>query len=155
MTYFNKDAMKKIMFLASVATLVLFACNGGNNDANEIERLRQEAIDIHDEIMPQISIFDRNTVKIDSLLAHLPELKATNPDLDTAQMRTELTTLKGKLEQATDAMMEWMTEFDVDPQDKSATAVTAYYEGEIQKVKEMKQLFEAVSKESTDKLAQF
>ena len=147
--------MKKILFLASVAILLLSACNGGNNDANEIERLRQEAIDIHDEIMPQISIFDRNTVKIDSLLAHLPELQATNADLDTAQTRVELTALKGKLEQATDAMMEWMTEFDVDPQDKSAAEVKEYYEEEIRKVKDMKLLFDEVSKESTDKLAQF
>ena len=147
--------MKKIMFMASVATLLLSACNGGDNDANEVERLRQEAIDVHDEIMPQISIFDRNTVKIDSLLAHLPELKAANADLDTAQTRVELTTLKGRLEQATDAMMEWMTEFDVDPEDKSIAEAKEYYEEEIQKVKDMKQLFEAVSKESTDKLAQF
>ncbi len=147
--------MKKTVFLAGVATLLLCACNNGNNDAREIDRLREEAIAIHDEIMPQIGIFDRNTVKIDSLLANLPQLKAAYVDLDTVQTRAELAALKGKLEGATDAMMEWMTEFDVDPQDKSAEETKAYYKEEIQKVTDMKQLFEEVSKESTDKLAQF
>ncbi len=147
--------MKKLLLLAGVAAFLASACNGGSNDANEVDRLRQEAIDVHDEIMPQISIFDRNTVKIDSLLANLSDLKTANADLDTIQTRAELTALKGKLEQATDAMMEWMTAFDVDPQDKSTEEIKEYYEGEVKRVKEMKTLFDEVSKESTDKLAQF
>ena len=134
--------------------LLLAACNGGS-DASEVDRLREEAIAVHDEIMPQISAFDRNTVKIDSLLAHLPQLKEAYPDMDTVQTRTELTALKNRLEQATGSMMDWMTEFDVDPQDKSTDEIKAYYEAEVKKVKDMKQLFEEVSKESTDKLAQF
>lgn len=146
--------MKKTIFPAA-ALLLLSACNGGSNDAGEIDRLREEAIAIHDEIMPQISAFDRNTVKIDSLLSSLPELKAANPDIDTAQTRMELTGLKDRLEEATNAMMEWMTEFDVDPQDKTAAEIKSYYEGEVDKVADMKQLFDDVAKESAEKLAQF
>ncbi len=147
--------MKKMTFLGSAILLFFSACNSGSNDANEIERLREEAIAIHDEIMPQISAFDRNTVKIDSLLANLPQLKETYPDLDTTQTRAELTDLKSQLEQATDSMMDWMTEFDVDPQDKSTIEIKTYYEEEVEKVKEMKLLFEEASKASADKLAQF
>ncbi|WP_257668054.1 transposase [Parapedobacter tibetensis] len=147
--------MKKMMFLASTVAILLSACNGGGDGANKIEQLRGEAIAIHDEIMPQISVFDRNSVKIDSLLANLPQLQTAYPDLDTTQTRVDLSALKAKLEQATDSMMDWMTEFDVDPQDKSTTEIKEYYEEEVGKVKDMKQLFDQVSKESTDKLAQF
>src|SRR5690606_491180 len=104
---------------AGFAILLLASCNSSNNDDTEIKQLREEAIAVHDEIMPQISTFDRNSVKVDSLLTHLPQLKETHVDLDTAQTRAELTALKSKLENATDAMMEWMTDFDTDPQDKT------------------------------------
>lgn len=137
------------------AAMVIAACNNGNNDAVEIEQLREEAIAIHDEIMPQISAFDRNTVKVDSLLANLPQLKTTQPDLDTAQVHTELTALKDNLEKATDSMTTWMMEFDTDPQDKTAAEIKAYYENEVDKVQELKLLFDDVAKESTDKLAPF
>ncbi|MEC3880357.1 transposase [Parapedobacter sp. 10938] len=147
--------MKKTIFPAVASLLLLAACNGGGSDTVEIDQLRDEAIAIHDEIMPQISAFDRNTVKIDSLLSSLPELKAANPDIDTAQVRTDLSGLKERLEGATNAMMDWMTGFDVDPQDKSATEIKTYYEKEVEKVKEMKIIFDEAARESTEKLAQF
>jgi|SRR5690606_9465365 hypothetical protein len=147
--------MKNLMLSAITSGFLFASCGGGANEAAEIEQLREEAIAVHDEIMPQISVFDRNTLKIDSLLTNLPALKASNPALDTAQTRVELTALKGRLEEATDAMMDWMTDFDVDPQGKQASETKTYYEEEVRKVKEMKQLFDEVSKESADKLAKF
>jgi len=149
------EIMKKSIFPIAAAFLLLAACNGGNSDTVEIDQLRDEAIAIHDEIMPQISAFDRNTVKIDSLLSNLPELKAANPDIDTAQVRTDLSGLKDRLDEATNAMMDWMTGFDVDPQDKSAAEIKTYYEKEVDKVKEMMALFDEAAKESAEKLAQF
>src|SRR5690606_22573636 len=131
------------------------ACNNSSQETGEIERLREEAIAVHDEIMPQISAFDRNTVKIDSILANLPQLRETKPDIDTAQTRKDLSGLKDRLELATDSMMNWMTAFDVDPQDKSDAEIAEYYKKEVEKVTEMKQLFDEVSKEATDKLAKY
>jgi len=147
--------MKHTLLLLGSGLLFMASCNNGGDAANEADRLRQEAIDIHDEIMPQISAFDRNTVKIDSLLAHLPELQQAQPDIDTTKTREELSGLRTRLEQATDSMMNWMTAFDVDPQNKSAEEVKAYYEEEVEKVKQMKQLFDDVAKEATEKLAKF
>lgn len=147
--------MKKFIFPAAAAFLLLNACNGGGSETAEIDRLRDEAIAIHDEIMPQISAFDRNTVKIDSLLSSLPDLKAANPDIDTAQVRTDLSGLKDRLNEATNAMMDWMTNFEVDPQDKSAAEMKTYYEQEVQKVSDMRVLFDDAAKESAEKLAQF
>ncbi len=147
--------MKNTISLISAGLLFVAACGNGNDGNGEVDRLREEAIAIHDEIMPQISAFDRNTVKIDSILANLPQLKEAQPEMDTAKTRTDLTGLKSRLEDATNAMMDWMTEFDVDPQDQSTAEIKTYYQGEVEKVKEMKQLFDQVSKEATDKLAQF
>src|SRR5690606_41367558 len=98
--------MKKTMFPAAVAFLLLAACNGGNSDTAEIDRLRDEAIAIHDEIMPQISAFDRNAVKLDSLLSSFPELKAANPDIDTAQARSDLSGLEVDREEATNDILD-------------------------------------------------
>jgi len=131
------------------------ACNNGSDENSEINRLREEAIAVHDEIMPQISAFDRNTVKIDSILASLPQLLEAQPDMDTTQTRSELSGLKNRLDLATDSMMNWMTTFDVDPQDKSTEEVKSYYEGEIEKVNGLKTLFDNVSKEATEKLAKY
>ncbi|GGC45883.1 hypothetical protein GCM10011386_42690 [Parapedobacter defluvii] len=147
--------MKHTILLISAGLLVMAACNNGSNETGEIDRLREEAIAVHDEIMPQISAFDRNTVKIDSILANLPQLKEAQPEIDTTQTRTDLSGLKNRLELATDSMMNWMTAFDVDPQDKSTDEIKAYYEEEVEKVKAMKQFFDEVSKEATDKLAKF
>ena len=149
------EVMKKTIFPIAAALTVFAACSGGSNETAEIDRLREEAIAIHDEIMPQISAFDRNTVKIDSLLSSLSSLKAENPDLDTVAIRTDLTTLKGNLEEATNGMMDWMTGFDVDPQDKDVAEIKAYYEKEVERVKGLKEHFDEVAKESADKLAQF
>ena len=147
--------MKKVIFPTAAALMLLAACNGGGSDTAEIDRLREEVIAVHDEIMPQVSAFDRNTVKIDSLLSSLPELQSDNPEIDTAQIRTDLSGLKERLEGATDAMMDWMTAFEVDPADKTDAEIKAYYEQEVEKVKGMKARFDEVAKESAEKLAQF
>ena len=147
--------MKQTLSLISTGLLFMAACNNSNQETGEIDRLREEAIAVHDEIMPQISAFDRNTIKIDSILASLPQLLEAQPDMDTAQTRTDLSGLKSRLDMATDSMMNWMTAFDVDPQDKSPEEIKSYYEDQVTKVKEMKELFDNVSKEATDKLAKF
>lgn len=149
--------MKSILSAATtlmVSASLLMAC-GGSGDQAEITQLKEETIAVHDEIMPQISSFDRNTVRIDSILLNLDSLKAVNEGLDTAQLRADLTALKSRLEGATDEMMTWMMEFDADPQDMTNEEIKAYYQAELEKVKAMKGLFEEVSKESADKLANY
>ena len=147
--------MKHTISWIGAGLLLMAACNNGSDENSEINRLREEAIAVHDEIMPQISAFDRNTVKIDSILASLPQLLEAQPDMDTTQTRSELSGLKNRLDLATDSMMNWMTTFDVDPQDKSTEEVKSYYEGEIEKVNGLKTLFDNVSKEATEKLAKY
>lgn len=152
--------MKKFNSIMKIGTgiftsmLILAGCSGNNNDA-EINRLKDETIAVHDEIMPQISSFDRQVIKIDSILVSLDNMIEQNPSLDTAQIREDLSSLKGKLEGATDSMMEWMMEFEVEHEGKSKDEIKAYYESELKKVNEMKSVFEKVTKESADQLTNY
>lgn len=123
--------------MIAATSMTFVACQQKSaKDAVEPQKLVEEAIRIHDEIMPQIAHFDRTTVTIDSLLL-------TNID---EQQKTDLTTLKSNLENATDNMMTWMKEYNSDSTD------VAYQKAEIEKVKTMKKQFDDVSLESNKKL---
>ncbi|HBI86947.1 MULTISPECIES: transposase [Sphingobacterium] len=140
--------MNKIAFVA-IASLAIAACGTQGNGATGVKALQDSTIKIHDEIMPQIAHFDRDAVKIDSILANLKNLKTTKSDLDTNLTRKELSTLKANLESATDHMMDWMKGYNPDSTD------VKYFETELQKVSDMKKIFDNVSKESQDKLKNF
>ncbi|MBB1643567.1 transposase [Sphingobacterium sp. UME9] len=140
--------MNKIAFVA-IASLAIAACGTQGNGATGAKALQDSTIKIHDEIMPQIAHFDRDAVKIDSILANLKNLKTAKADLDTNLTRKELGTLKANLESATDHMMDWMKGYNPDSTD------VKYFETELQKVSDMKKIFDSVSKESQDKLKNF
>lgn len=140
--------MNKIAFLA-IASLAIAACGTNGNGATTVKALQDSTIKIHDEIMPQIAHFDRDAVKIDSILANLKAIKTARTDLDTTATRKELSVLKANLESATDHMMDWMKGYNPDSTD------VKYFETELQKVSDMKKIFDNVSKESEGKLKNF
>ena len=142
--------MKKIILAAVVGFATLSSCQQqSTKDSTQHQALSEEAIKIHDEIMPQISSFDRATLKIDSILENLASLAQKDNSLDTAVVKSDLETLKTNLEDATDNMMTWMRDYAPD-----STDVT-YQKSEIEKVKVMKKQFEDVSLESNTKLGKF
>lgn len=136
----NKNIMKKLFYITLASALTLGACNSNESkDNSTVKNVNEEVMLIHDEIMPQISLFDRTTVKIDSLL---------QTDLEESS-KNELTQLKTNLELATDNMMTWMKEYVHDSEDQD------YQNKELEKMKEMKKQFEEVSLESNTKLSQY
>lgn len=142
--------MKKTILAAIIALATLNSCQQqSNNDASQLKNLSEEAIQVHDEIMPQIAHFDRATLKIDSILENLGSIAKKDNTLDTAIVKPELETLKQNLESATDNMMTWMRDYAPDSTD------VAYQKAEIEKVKAMKKQFEDVSLESNTKLGKF
>lgn len=152
--------MKKSIFIKSglaslLSVILLGSCTHNDNIQADIESLKTETIAIHDEIMPQVGSFDRKGIKIDSILFSLDSLIKADPNLDTAQIKSDLSTLKERLESATDGMMKWMSDFNMEPNDRSEEEMKSYYESELKKVKEMKQTFDSVNAESTEKLARF
>lgn len=136
--------MYKIVFL-STAALFLASCS----NSNQVKELQDSTIRVHDEIMPKIALFDHHVLEIDSIVKHMPELKTKRADLDTVQTKQELGDLKAKLENANSQMMDWMKDYNPDTTD------VPYFEGQLRKIKDMKSLFDAVEKESGEKLSKY
>lgn len=139
--------MKKHLFgTLAVALIAAGACDDNNQEA---KKLKAQAIEIHDEIMPQISVFDKQDILIDSLLLSLSALKDQDPNLDTAETKENLQALKANLESATDKMMVWMKEYTADSTD------IAYQQSEIVRISELKSEFDQVKYEAERLLTPF
>ena len=142
--------MKKIIYTSLATAAVIFSsCQNNEKQGEDPKLLSQKAIEIHDEIMPQISTFNKHTVLIDSILDNLALIKQQNPDLDTTNSRQELSSLKTNLETATDKMMVWMKEYSMDNTDVS------YQEAEIQRISDLKAEFDTVNQEAAKTLSPF
>jgi len=141
--------MKHFPQLLLTAAFMVAACQNTGNSGSDPKALAKKAIEIHDVIMPQISVFDKQILLIDSLLANLPAIKASRPDLDTTDARRELSGLKVDLEAATDGMMDWMREYEPDNAD------TSYQKAEIQRITDVKTAFENTSETAERLLATF
>lgn len=142
--------MKKIIYTSLATAAVIFSsCQNNEKQGEDPKLLSQKAIEIHDEIMPQISTFNKHTVIIDSILDNLALIKQQNPDLDTTNSRQELSSLKTNLETATDKMMVWMKEYSIDSTDIS------YQEAEIQRISDLKAEFDTVNQEVAKTLSPF
>lgn len=136
--------IQKTAIVVFTFATALSACQQSEKKEHEI--LSKEAIEVHDEIMPQIKNFDRTSVRIDSILSNLEGIKANHSDLDTANVRSELKALQGRIESATDFMMEWMRDYQPDSAD------VTYQKEELAKVKNMKSQFESVQADIDSRL---
>lgn len=139
--------IQKTVVAAWAMITALSACQQGSQ--KEHETISKEAIEVHDEIMPQIRHFDRTSVKIDSILSNLEGIKSEHAELDTANTRVELKELQIRIESATDFMMEWMRDYQPDSTD------IAYQQEELDRVKLMRNQFESVQTEIDARLQPF
>ncbi|WDF69971.1 transposase [Sphingobacterium oryzagri] len=132
----------QILGLATSALLLTASCQNAEKKESNADAISKEAIAVHDEIMPQIAVFDKHTIVIDSLLGNMSAVKATNTSLDTAATRTDLTQLKSELEAATDKMMTWMKEYE------PTSADTSYQKAELESISQLKAEFDSVTKKA-------
>ncbi len=139
----------KNLILASAAFSIIFASCQNKQVENKDQKLSEQAIAIHDEIMPQIPHFDKTTLLIDSILINLPAIKSSKTDLDTTNTRADLNNLKDSIENATDNMMTWMKDYDAMNEDED------YQQKEVNKISEMKKQFERVSENIKTSLSKF
>lgn len=140
--------MKKLILLSAAFSIAFVSCQNKQNE-NKDQKLSEQAIAIHDEIMPQISQFDKSTIKIDSIISNLAAIKGEKADLDTAKTRVDLTNLKDSIEDATDHMMTWMKDYDATNEDE------AYQQKEVNKISAMKKQFDRVAEQIKTSLAAF
>ena len=140
--------MKKLILLSAAFSIAFVSCQNKQVE-NKDQKLSEQAIAIHDEIMPQISQFDKSTIKIDSIISNLAAIKGEKADLDTAKTRVDLTNLKDSIEDATDHMMTWMKDYDATNEDE------AYQQKEVNKISAMKKQFDRVAEQIKTSLAAF
>ncbi|WP_312696630.1 transposase [Sphingobacterium mizutaii] len=140
--------MKKLILLSAAFSIAFVSCQNKQVE-NKDQKLSEQAIAIHDEIMPQISQFDKSTIKIDSIINNLAAIKGEKADLDTAKTRVDLTNLKDSIEDATDHMMTWMKDYDATNEDE------AYQQKEVDKISAMKKQFDRVAEQIKTSLAAF
>jgi len=141
--------MKNFLLFAGVSISTMVACQNNTDPNNDPVALSKKAIEVHDLIMPQISVFNKQSLVIDSVLANLTAIKSAQADLDTTSTRQELTTLKADLESATDKMMLWMREYTPD------SISVDYQKAEIQRIDDLRSKFEKVTTEANKRLAPF
>ncbi|HWV75229.1 MAG TPA: hypothetical protein VN040_26095 [Pseudosphingobacterium sp.] len=120
------------------------ACNNG---VNENHRLQTEIIAVHDSVMPMMGTFVRDNIKAKSLLIKMDSLHKILPDLDTLKEKEELSKLQLTLSDASEAMTDWMHNFEPAPENKNADEVKTYLESELKKVKTLKDKFAAAEQQ--------
>lgn len=118
--------MNKLTVLLAACSSLIMACQPNYQD-------REQAIAVHDEIMPKMESFVQSSMKIDTLLLHMDSLHTANPDLDTLQLRKSLVELQEQIENSNDAMNQWMQEFEMDPEGNKET-VERYFQQQKSKI---------------------
>src|SRR5690606_22520636 len=139
--------MKNLVLFTTAFTLSLISCQNANK--NNDQKFAEQAIAIHDEIMPQISSFDKTTLIIDSILTNINAIAVQQTELDTVNAKIELTQLKDSLNDATDHMMMWMKDYDPANQEE------AYQKQELEKITNMKSKFDRAQQQISKTLAPF
>jgi succinate dehydrogenase flavin-adding protein (antitoxin of CptAB toxin-antitoxin module) len=108
--------MKKHLFIAAGIALLL-----GCTDTKKQEKdLLNQVIAVHDKVMANDEQLMKNKMLLDSLVKH----NAPNINKDTAQMYLKL------VDDADNAMSDWMHKFDAETKGKSHQEIMDYLEAQ-------------------------
>ncbi len=123
--------MKRLSsFLIIVTALFINAC--GPNPSSENQKLRDEVIAAHDEVMPLMgklkSMEKTATEKVKEL--------ESSPEPDSIQVE-ELKAVALDLSQAYEGMFVWMRQYKVDDEDMSPEELKAYLEDQKDQVNQV------------------
>lgn len=145
--------MKKNLMLLVLPLLLLMGCGKSENaneheghemdDTNPNQALFEKVMDMHDEVMPQMS-------DIYNLKKDLQEMITNSPDL-VGERKRKVEALIITLDSANNAMMDWMHGF-VPPEDTmEKEAARVYLEEQMEKIRGVKAAMqEAIEKAKTE-----
>lgn len=142
-----KSALSLIFFC-----LLLWACNSHKN--NE-EALQDTIIKLHDQAMPKSGMVMNNKMRLDTLLNQLDSLKKLNPSLDTLAEKQHIKALMTQLENADNAMSDWMNQFNPDNEAKIHKDAMEYLKNEKHKIEAIDTQFSAILDESNQYLSSY
>lgn len=120
--------ISKVIFLSFLASFV--GCE--SNIKNQNQELKQEVIDIHDEVMPLMGDLKSLKKKIDEKKDMISQSDPENID-----KINELETLSINLDSAFNGMFVWMRQFQSSYDDMSEVEVETYLLGQKVKVEKV------------------
>ena len=133
--------MKLVYNLSILLLIMIVACSKPSNQSDEgsdegednpTQALYDQAMNIHDEVMPKME-------DIYKIKSQIQEKIANSPNLVKERKETlERTILQ--LDSANNAMMDWMHEFNPLPDSVDEEEARAYFENQIEKIKKVKEL---------------
>ncbi|WPR74009.1 hypothetical protein [Algoriphagus sp. NG3] len=121
---------RPILFLIFTSFLLVNACGSKSHDKNE--KLREEVIGVHDEVMPkmgQLKSLERRA------LSKVEEIERANPS-DSVSLE-EYKALAYDLSQAHDAMFVWMRQYEVEDGGKTEEELKEYLDNQMVLVTEV------------------
>ncbi len=110
--------MNRIKYILASLVLILSSCSNSTENSelhNKAEQTYEEAIQIHDDIMPKMG-------KIEKIKVDLKEYKADNQE-DTAQVNALII----QLDEASQLMRMWMHSLKVYPQEIEEDAMKGHH----------------------------
>lgn len=135
--------MKNSCFTFLVAfSLLVAACSEQkhNHDEHEhgtessgnaqVDSLKKTVMAVHDVVMPKMDAIMGLRMKTQQQLKQLDSLQKANPKGFNPQTRQELSTLLTELDNADEAMMQWMQQFDGQMKNKTDEQKIVYLKNE-------------------------
>ncbi len=129
----------KTLYLLIFSTLVLAAC--GNEEQKMKDQLLEQVMAAHDEVMPKMGDLRRTAKALQTIADSLSALT----DQDYSARVNELREAAGRIENANDAMMKWMRQYEAPDNEAPIAEVLAY-------LKEQKEQIEKVRDEMLEAL---
>ncbi len=125
-----------VLIMASCGKTSEHSGNGHDSDSNADdspnEALYNQAMEVHDEVMPKME-------DIYQLKRNLQEQIANTPDM-VVERKNQLEQIISNLDSANNAMMDWMHKFNPLPDSTDQEQAREYLESEIERVKKVKEL---------------
>jgi len=134
--------MNKVYYTLLILSLALTACTDSNK--NQETALQKDVLNIHEKVMADDELAMINKMKLDTLIQKAISLKTDS---------SEVKALREKLNQADEAMSDWMKKFNPDYSGKSHDEIVKYLTDQKTKVNEVDAMLINATKESSEYLA--
>jgi len=131
--------MKKLIIAGSF--LILLSCGktsnhnshdqgSSDNGDNPNQALYDQVMDIHDEVMPKMEDLYRMKKELQDKIVNTPDM--------VEDQKKELESMISNLDSASNAMMDWMHNFNPLPDSTDQEAAREYLENEMERIKKVR-----------------
>jgi hypothetical protein len=152
MKYITKKSTINL-FAALGLVLILQACN----QQPAYKAVRGKVIALHDRLMGEDGLAMNSKAKLKALEtpAALQTVKTSRPQTDTAMEKVQVKTMITRIDSVSNAMSDWMSQFNPDIKGKSDQQAVDYFTAEKVKVNKLDSAYKVILKSSGDYLARF